>query len=276
MSLPIDLVLIRHGQSEANVIQQDERAGRERRNADAIRARPDWQQRLTVLGREQAMRAGRWLAANGLLPSEFDRNYVSLYLRACETAALLDPKAIWTPEAKVIEREWGHYGITPRADRAVVYPHTEQALTRSTFFVRLDGGESIYDATYRVHDMLGTLARDAPDGRAMIVCHGELIWAFRFVLERLLPDEWEALDADKAQRIGNLTLVQYTRRDPETGSQVVASFSSGWRRIINPLKPDTSPFGGQWVRLRGRRHMSATELLDLVERTPRLLLDDSS
>jgi hypothetical protein len=64
MAMPNDLVLVRHGQSEANIIQKaDKAASPHPREAD-LNDRPDWQQRLSPLGIEQAKRARTWIDEN--------------------------------------------------------------------------------------------------------------------------------------------------------------------------------------------------------------------
>jgi phosphohistidine phosphatase SixA len=76
MALPIDLIIIRHAESEANTRQNDLR--------DEVR---DNLTPLTPRGIEQAEATGDWLRSIGL--SDFDRYYTSSYIRARQTAALL-------------------------------------------------------------------------------------------------------------------------------------------------------------------------------------------
>jgi broad specificity phosphatase PhoE len=261
--LPMEIVLIRHGQSEANVVQSEEKAGREHPRAAEIRQRPDWEQRLTDLGRDQARQAGEWLDAHGLAPRTFDRAYTSMMLRAFETAALVGPDVEWSPEVKVIERDWGHFGATPLHVRSEQFPHTERARKTSPLFARFDGGESMFDTVMRAHAMLGTLSRDVPDGSAFIVAHGGLLWGFRFILERMLPAQFHALDEDKSERIGNLDGLHYTRVSPDDPSVISPTFSSGWTRRLNPLNDAES---GEWRRVEGRRRLTADELMAEVNR----------
>ena len=76
MTMPKRLVQIRHGQSEANVVQKniielDPEVVRE------IYARPDWMQRLSPLGIEQAKAAGNWIRREIGMLAGFDVIYVS-------------------------------------------------------------------------------------------------------------------------------------------------------------------------------------------------------
>lgn len=54
MTMPKDLIFIRHGESEANIVQKHDDHGVDMKTAAAIFARPDWRQRLAH--REQADR----------------------------------------------------------------------------------------------------------------------------------------------------------------------------------------------------------------------------
>lgn len=54
MTMPREIVFARHGQSEANVVQKHDDHGVHKTIAAAIFERPDWKNRLTDLGIEQA------------------------------------------------------------------------------------------------------------------------------------------------------------------------------------------------------------------------------
>lgn len=105
MSMPLDLYVIRHGESEANVIVQ---AGEQGDNSlytqDNVTV-PDRSWRLTATGRKQADCIGRWLVSQQQL---FDRYMVSPYVRTRETAATMAlPKAKWEENRVLRERSWG-------------------------------------------------------------------------------------------------------------------------------------------------------------------------
>ena len=280
-SLPFDLVLVRHGQSEANVVQKREKeidaavangeSGVEPLpEAVEIFARHDSHQRLTGTGRDQAARAGAWLAENALRPGAFTGRFVSPYNRTLETAVLLDPETTWTPDARLVERDWGEYGSTPAPNRKDLYPGTERMREANAFFARMAGGESVFDTSFRVREFLGMCAREYSDERVIAVAHGEVMWATRFVLERLMPHEWQALDEQKDQRIANCSILHYTRVDPNGSGELADSLSSGWRRITDPID-GKSPYGGEWHRLPGKRSLTAAELMAVVEASPPLL-----
>ena len=86
MALPMDLVLVRHGQSEGNIAKRRSEAGDNSAFTPEFRKRHSSSLRLTGRGRSQAQMAGIWLRNE--FP-DFDRYLVSEYLRAMETAAHL-------------------------------------------------------------------------------------------------------------------------------------------------------------------------------------------
>lgn len=265
-SMPMELVMVRHGRSRANEAQQADKRGDDMTPHSDVFDIHDYAQRLSPVGVEQAKTAREWMVANGLAPEEFDERYVSSFHRTMETAAYLGgPACQWLVDARLIERNWGHYGAMTIKERQERYPHTERMKQLSSFLVQFDGGESIYSTMYPFRDFLGTMYREKVDKRVLVVSHGERMWVARFVIERMTIDEWQRLDADKTMRIGNCALLQYRRQNPEDPEDVVTSFSSGWRRMIDPVEPEKSPYGGEWCKLPGKRHFTGQQLLAMIE-----------
>lgn len=260
MTLPIDLVFVRHGQSEANIVQQREKREPEFRPPPEFNDRHDWQYRLSADGRDQAQTAATFF--DNRLAAHFDVGYVSPFIRTRETASLIGgPDFAWLIDDRLRERDWGHYGTIPAADRAEQFPLTEKQRERSPWYAHMDGGESLASGVFaRVRDFLGTLHRERADQRVVVVTHGEFMWTARYVVERMLPEEWEALDADESNRIRNCTLLEYTRRDPETGT---LQSRIGWRRI-RYTDSDSSPHGGLWEPLGGRRFFTGQQLAEMA------------
>ena len=96
MSMPLDLYVIRHGESEANVIVQAGEQGDEfpvHAGTTSPCRTAAWREHHRHPGSKQADCIGRWLVSQQQL---FDRYMVSPYVRTRETAATMAlPKAKW-------------------------------------------------------------------------------------------------------------------------------------------------------------------------------------
>lgn len=272
MGMPLEVVFVRHGQSEANIIQQAEKDGREHELASIIRERPDWMHRLTPHGENQAKTTGEWILNNiGDIGEVFEGRYYSSYIRTRETAVGLGGTALeWRKYNLLHERDWGHFGTTPRNEHSTKFPETSRLKKEAPLYARLDGGEALADnVTLRVRNFRDTLKDKWDNKRVIAVTHGDVMSVVRYVFEDMLPEEWHAMDQDKSQKIGNCSLLRYSRINPEDSEDVRPHL--GWRQMVQPNDLPSSPFNGEWQRLPDDRFMTGAELLASVENVPRLL-----
>lgn len=278
MSMPLDVVLVRHGQSEANVVQKQLREDLDPELIQQIYGRPDWLQRLSQLGIEQAQHAGEWVRQNIGAVATFDVVYFSPFMRTRETAAYLcgNEDVVLTPEDRIIERDWGQFGKLSKVDQEKHFPHTYREKRANPLYVRLDGGESMIDVYGRIRDMQGTLHREYSDGRVLMVTHGDLMNAWRYAIERMLPEDWEALDRDRQYDFRNCSVLQYSRVNPDNPDDIRQHLK--WRRFTHtvdseghPTDSADSPDGGAWVELPERARFTPAELLRQVEISEQLL-----
>lgn len=89
MTMPREIVFVRHGQSEANVAQKEVGPTMSQETINKVFRRPDWKQRLTDTGIEQAKVARDVInrKLGGL--ASFHALYVSPFVRTRETAAYM-------------------------------------------------------------------------------------------------------------------------------------------------------------------------------------------
>lgn len=268
---PMNIVLVRHGQSEANAVQYAEKNGLEHESMHEIYARHDFEHPLTALGVQQAKAARQVMTAAGIAPESFDEWYASPFKRTEETAAYIGNGIIdWLPEIRLRERDWGVYGATPLVERVDRFADTERRREISSYYTRYDGGENIPDVIGRVRDWLTTLNRDMTGKNVLAVTHGELMWTARYVLEGMAPAQWHDLDSDKSMRIGNCCILWYSRQNPDDPADISPTITGGWRRMIDPYESEKSPYGGEWQKLEGRARMIGTEILAAAEAYPRV------
>ncbi|MBC7764787.1 histidine phosphatase family protein [Microbacteriaceae bacterium] len=272
MAMPNELVFIRHGESEANIVQKRDDHNLDPEIVKQLFLRPDWKHRLTPAGEEQAKGARIWLEKNLGEAASFDAIYVSPFLRTRETAAHitgLDQDG-WTFDDRLAERSWGVYGKLPRAEQRAQFPRTAEEKQLNPWYTRLDGGESMPDVYARFRSFQETLHRERPGGRVLAVTHGDFINAARYGIERMTPEEWEALDENPKYTVRNCTILEYSRINPADQEDVREKIH--WRRYTYPNAPESSPDGGEWVELAARRRYSGRELISQVERIPRLIV----
>lgn len=265
MAMPLDLYLMRHGESESNVrVDADERGDSSWYQDDITVPDPAW--RLTAKGRSQARAMGAFLAARQV---GFDRYMVSPFTRTRETAALLElPDARWEENRVVRERSWGEISTVPLSVFRESYPGNWRLRNADPLYWRPPAGESIASvAEDRVHNLLDTIARTNDMGSVIVVTHGDFMWACRLVIEDLSDEEFLALQDDDSQRIGNCTLIHYTRSDPATGR---TSRRMNWVRLMSPRQlPDGSwdVQVGPWREFH-KRQLTNDELLELAKSSP--------
>ena len=129
--LPLDLVLVRHGESEGNIAVDASKGGDNSIFTPEFRNRHSREFRLTDKGIAQAKAAGEWLRTN--VPFPFTYFCVSDYIRAKETAALLAlPDARWKDEFYLRERDRGLIDNIPRDEERTEFPreHAQYLLDR--------------------------------------------------------------------------------------------------------------------------------------------------
>lgn len=220
-------------------------------------------------GREQARVAGIWLKKE--IGELFDRYLVSGYLRAMETAALLElPDAVWYQEFYLRERDMGLFEIMPEDDKKNKHPEVYRQYELDPFYWTPPNGESIAQLCLRIDRVLHTLHRECSDKRVLIVGHGLVMWAFMVRIERLTPTQFleKSQSRDLADQIRNCQIIHYTRRDPESA---FLSSRVDWVRSVCPW--DTNQSGGDW-RTVMRPTFTNAQLRESAEASPRLIAGD--
>ena len=259
--MPLDLVLVRHGESEGNLAREASKRGDRSLMTGEFLARPASSWRLTPEGRDQAAAAGRWLRLwmQREQVQRFDRYYCSPLVRTMETAALLEvPGAAWQLEPLLRERDFGLWeGFDPE-ETAARYSRSTEQKQRDRFLWRPECGESTPDVDMRAREMFATFARELSGRRVICVTHEDVMLAVRFRLEKMTIPEWLALDDDHSQKIVNCGILHYTRRCPKT-HEVDTKF--GWVRRIAPSDGDPDP---PWSAIE-RPRFTDQQLLDLIE-----------
>eukprot|EP01087_Luapelamoeba_hula_P002912 TRINITY_DN1273_c0_g1_i1.p1 TRINITY_DN1273_c0_g1~~TRINITY_DN1273_c0_g1_i1.p1 ORF type:complete len:292 (-),score=43.11 TRINITY_DN1273_c0_g1_i1:26-901(-) len=263
--MPIDLVLVRHGESEGNLAQSKSVKGDESAwKMDEFKARHTSLYRLTDIGRDQAGYAGKWLRKN---VGAFDKYYCSEYTRAMETAALLNLEGPWISDFFLRERDQGQFASMSKAERLKQF--SDEVVSKrdqDPFYFCPPGGESIANACLRVNRVLSELRNECPGFKVVCVCHGNMMWGFRLCIEHMNQEKYRELNSHAATKLVNGTIIHYTRRNPKTGE---ISATLDWMRIICPWDESKSVHP-TFVRIH-RPTWTNEELLKRVQVVPQLL-----
>ena len=223
-----------------------------------FRERPGHQWRLTKDGCQQAAATGKWLQKN--LGSDFDRYYVSPYIRTRETAGLLDiHDAEWRISQRLRERDWGDIDAIPLVEFKKIFPHNALRKEIDALYWRPPGGESIADVRLRVRSFFDTLHRECADKKVVVVTHGEFMWAMRAELEYLNDEQWIAADKDPKMKIYNTQVLHYSKTDPSGQDH---THYLGWVRSVCPWKKGID---SGWQRITRKKYTSQ-ELLKQVNK----------
>lgn len=276
MSLPADLVLVRHGESEANFIKGEIKAGNDKAYTDAFAKAENWQTRLTEKGRTQAAAAGKYIRE--VIGAKFDARFFSYFVRTRETAGLLGLEGPnWQRSPYLHERDWGTIDSpSPDEFETEEYREVIKGRKENPLFWRPPNGERVIDVAMRFDRVLQTIHRDVDSGRipergrAVLVTHGEVIDAARVPLEKMDEVKFFEWINDKRpeNKSHNCQVIHYTRRlDPDKPDSELAR-KVMFRRSICPW--DRSLSSDAWMRI---EHPTYTdeELLEGAEQYPSLI-----
>ena len=269
MSLPVDIIFVRHGQSEHNKAYRASQKGDNRFFTPEFRNTHSRNFRLTDLGIRQAKVVGEWLRTN--VPMPLDRFYVSDYIRAKETAVYLDlPQVERRSEFSLRERDMALMDNYPEDEKKHLFElEIRQHQIDPFFSYPAGGGESVAALCHRLKtDFVSHLARECSYKRVIVVCHGHVMRALQIIFENVGPDDFIRLDSSEnpKDKIRNCQIFWYTRRDPVTG--VVGDRLSAVRSVCPLVFPTDTEEDWGWRSIQRRRY-SNQELLAEVLRYPR-------
>ena len=197
----VELVLIRHGESEGNVAA----SAAQEAGAEVIDVRlRDAEVPLSPTGREQALALKEWLATAP--PSESpDAVWCSPYLRARQTAelaglqggsGLLMESAGIRIDERLRDRELGVLDmLTARGVEARFPAEARRREWLGKFYYRPPGGESWTDVALRLRSLLAELDHVEDGHSVALVCHDAVVMLFRYICEGLTEEGLLALAA---------------------------------------------------------------------------------
>lgn len=265
LAMPERLVLIRHGESQANLLHRALRKGVISEYPPGFAEIPDREIRLSSVGVEQAQRTGTWLAAE--YPDRFDVIFVSDHVRARETAGIVLQAAGWHDvpifvDPLVGERSWGRFSQS----HGELQQKIRGEMKRDPLHAAMPDGESLLHTRQRTRAILERVSREYTDKRVLIFTHGEYIEALWAEVEHMDTERQRSFFHSTAGDIRNCQVVEFSSVDP------VDSSSDGRLRWVRSSCPQAE-HQGSWQPL-VRITFTPAELLDVVSHYPTLEFPD--
>jgi 2,3-bisphosphoglycerate-dependent phosphoglycerate mutase len=187
MGVVAELILIRHGQSAANVAFP---LANQRGLLESGLSGRDTDVELTELGVEQARAVGRWLAT--LSPGELPEVVItSPYRRARETWRIaVESSGLSLPapstDDRLVDRLTGELEMLTDAAIRQRFPDEPARFEQDgEYAYRPPGGETFGDIAERLSSFLADLNGKHAGERVVVVAHDSVVLMMRFVIEGL-------------------------------------------------------------------------------------------
>jgi broad specificity phosphatase PhoE len=199
MGWPRNLILVRHAESEGNVLTVNQRAMFEHST---------YLYSLTEKGRKQAEFTGMYLKEK--FPDGFDVKYISYYTRSRETMDIMYPNSKLYEDPRLAEAQRGIYhSMTSDQIREKFPEEIARKEREGLYHYRPWGGENWPDVELRIHSFMGTLSRDCEGQDVVIVVHGHWLLLFQRLIHHFSIDE--AIRKYKAGVFSNASVTHYIR-----------------------------------------------------------------
>ena len=210
--MPLRLLLVRHGQSEGNLMEDDPVL------AEKLKDVPNNELRLTKEGVRQAQAAGDWIRNYLAEDKSFagrTEGFVSTFVRAKETAGHLKLGVDWRFSPFIVERDWGHFEQLSEEEQK----RYKAGKKRNPLYTTMPNGQSLSSLLVGNYLFFGMLHREHSENRVVAVCHGERLLTVRYLLERMTDKKFGELIRSRhvGDRVRNCQVVEYSRINPING-----------------------------------------------------------
>ncbi|MFC1638792.1 histidine phosphatase family protein [Patescibacteria group bacterium] len=205
MSWPSSLIVVRHAESEGNVLSIEDQAHY---------PKADWRYDLTPRGVRQARITGRYLRV--LCPSP-DVVLSSHCLRAKQTAELCYPDAEIVEDPRLAEITFGIGHVLTWDEVFARYPEEKEHRERmGPYQYRPSGGENGPDLELRIHSFIETVKADWRDRTVAVFTHHHWILHHRRIAERLTVDD--LVKSYDCEQFANASVTTYEPRADTAGN----------------------------------------------------------
>jgi broad specificity phosphatase PhoE len=267
--LPQRLILVRHGESEGNLIVHKTRDDDDSLYDPKMKDAHTVSWRLSKTGVEQAQQAGEWIKENTFMKDAcpwnedlvFKRFYVSDYIRAIETAYELNlQNPHWQVTSEVRERMYGDIDfLYKKKEFDSEFEKNLKQREATNYHWLPENGEAIATVRERASNFAHRILDSSFNSDALIVTHGEFIWAMRIAFDEITPLEYETLHTEKP--IYNCQVTEFSHLIGDQGYSKV--------RHYVPSAPDYHNWEYQDINF--DRVYSNHGLSEIIKSYPRLI-----
>ena len=237
--LPIDLLIVRNGESDGSVMIREKKKQLKinEEKAEALSKVHNSKWRLTKLGVIQARAAGEWISFN--FPKPFDAYMTGEYVRSLETAYCLNlPDSHWFPSLYLRPRDYGYFSILDHQINQEEFKKHMAEKSRDSFYWTPPNGESIAHLTLRTERVIHWIRNHVPEnGSVIIVTHKDVMESLRIRIEHISQIEYKpkVVEPPPEHVLHYGSILHYTRRNPKTG-KINPNYK--WMRVLTPWLGD--------------------------------------
>lgn len=260
-AMPNRLILVRHGESEQNVINRLVKKGEIEDYPPGFSSIPDREFRLSVQGRSQSLATGSWLQR--VYPTPPEIIYASDHIRAQETAALVCKGADWK-HAKIRidpllgERNWGTWAAQPTHVRNEILANAQ----RDPLNHSMPEGETMLATRWRSRELLDRCARQFAGKNVLVFSHGEYIKALWSEIAHMSTEQALEFFHSSRGEIRNCQIVEFSS-EPLSSQESTGKLE--WVRSSCP----SSRVEGSWSPIE-RAVVTPDEILAKLDRYPHI------
>ena len=214
--LPLNIILIRHGESEGNLAKNLALEDNNNKLFDKLEYRRNPFYRLTNNGIKQIIKTGEWIKKN--IHLNIDKYFTSEYIRALETSVNLNINgAIWNTNSYLRERDNGILsGLSPDYKNK---NYSDEMIRKdeTLFYYSPPGGESVVNCMQRANLFVNHLEYNKYNN-ILAVCHGGIMNSFRLLFENIRNTDFDKINNMKSgsEHIHNGHILWYSRVNPFT------------------------------------------------------------
>lgn len=173
MNYPKEILLIRHGESEGDLLTLEEKAVSNINTKDYA---------LTERGKKQSEITGNFIKEKY---GKYDTYYVSYCKRTKETLEIIFPEANAYEDARVAEAQRGIWHNMPAEEIDKFFPYEKRRKEHEgLYYYRPFGGENWPDIEVRIHNFLDMLCREHAGEKVALIVHGHWLVLFQRIIHK--------------------------------------------------------------------------------------------